>query len=202
MVTAFCGHCGVRAEEDDAFCTGCGTGIRRSAPAVEAEAAANRSSDDRIALQHGLRLLAGGDSASAKALLQKLVDEHPDWAVARAYLGIACLRLIQVADARDHCEAAVRLDPDSFICRTKYAEFLTKLGFYDQAMAQCDKALALPAPDQASEMAARELRSFCKGKAKGIFYRQIAPPSRIRARNLLPRRFLKNTQPNPVERGL
>jgi tetratricopeptide (TPR) repeat protein len=84
--------------------------------------------------------------------------------------------LARVADAREDLEAAVRLEPESFICRSKYGEFLARLGFYDQAMRELDIALSLTAPDADSRRAAMELRQFSKDKAKGIFYRQTAYP--------------------------
>ncbi len=206
MVAAFCGRCGLRAEAEEAYCVACGTALRRAeAPRVaeSSESEPAPSGDERIVLEHALKLLGSGEALTAHGVLTRLCDEHPQWAIPRAYLGIACLRLIRVADARDHCEAAIALAPDSFICRTKYAEFLAKLGFYDKAVAECDIALRLAAPGMQSELAARELREFCKTKAKGIFYRELVSPSRIRVRNLLPGRFQRPvTQPKPVERGL
>lgn len=205
MVAAFCGRCGLRAEAEEAYCVACGAALRRaeSPRANEAAVESAPSGDERIVLQHALKLLGGGEALAAHGVLTRLCEENPEWAVPRAYLGIACLRLIRVVEARDHCEAAIALSPDSFICRTKYAEFLAKLGFYDKAVAECDIALRFAAPDMQSELAARELREFCKTKAKGIFYRELVFPSRIRIRNLLPGRFQHPvTQPKPVERGL
>ena len=206
MVAAFCGRCGLRAEAEEAYCVACGTALRRAeAPRVADPSATELapSGDERIVLQHALKLLGGGEPLAAHGVLTRLCDENPQWAIPRAYLGIACLRLIRVADAREHCEVAIALAPDSFICRTKYAEFLAKLGFYDKAVAECDLALRFATPDMQSELAARELREFCKTKAKGIFYRELVYPSRIRFRNLLPGRFQHPvTQPKPVERVL
>ena len=120
--------------------------------------------------------------------LELLVAARPEWAVGRAYLGIAHLRLNEVGNAREHCERAVAEAPESFICHAKYAEVLARLGFYDQAIRECDSALAATPPDTATEMAARELRAFCKEKGKGLFYRQLAAPSRMRLRNFAPHR--------------
>jgi Tfp pilus assembly protein PilF len=116
------------------------------------------------------------DPETAIGSLEQLIAERPDWAIARAYLGIAYLRATRVADAREALEAAVQIAPASFICRSKYGEFLARLGFYDQAKDQLDVALSMPAPDNDSRYAAMELRQFCKDKSKGIFYRQSEFP--------------------------
>ena len=197
MVAAFCGHCGVKSEAEESFCVACGAALRRGAiETVEAK------SDERTLLQHALKLLSSGQVPLAKGEIERLLEARPAWAVARAYLGIAYLRLNVVGNAREACERAVAEAPESFICHSKYAEVLARLGFYDQAMHQCDLALSGPSPDTASEMAARELREFCKEKGKGLFYRQVAPPSRLRLRNLVSRRPVPAGHPTPTsERG-
>ena len=59
---------------------------------------------------------------------------------------------------------------------------------FDQAVNHLDIALASEAPDAATEAAARELRSFCRDKSKGIYYRTTASPLRWRLSNFLPNR--------------
>jgi hypothetical protein len=71
---------------------------------------------------------------------------------------------------------------------TKQAEFLARLGFYDQAFARLEEALKLDPPDMVSRIAALELANFCKEKSKGIYYRSSPSPLHFRPRNLLPRR--------------
>jgi tetratricopeptide (TPR) repeat protein len=139
-----------------------------------------------------VRLISRGEPAEALRILTVLTAEQPDDAIARAYLGLSLLRLHRVADAREALELAVSMAPESFICRTKYAEFLARLGFFDQALAHLDIALNGEAPDAVAEMAARELRTFCKEKGKGIFYRPTASPTRLRLGNFLPRRRSAN----------
>jgi Tfp pilus assembly protein PilF len=175
MPVTYCGGCGRPAADGDSYCTGCG---RQLQVAAAPDARINRAAEgeDAIALRHAVALLARGDHRTATVALERLCRERPEWAVARAYLGIAYLRTTRVADARAELEEAVRLAPESFICRTKYGEFLARLGFYDQGLAQLDAALKLPPPDSESRLAAMELRQFCKDKAKGLFYRQTAYP--------------------------
>ena len=144
---------------------------------------------ETIALRRAVDLLAKKDIKAAVFLLERLVSDDEGWAIARAYLGIAYLRATRVADAREQLEKAVAQAPDSFVCRSKYAEFLARLGFYDQAMVQLDHALANSPPDNDSRFAAMELRQFCKDKSKGIFYRNAAYP------NLSPRRLLRALTP-------
>lgn len=175
MAVTYCGGCGRPAPDGDAFCAGCGRQLV-AATSNETTSARTASGEDAIALHHAVGLLARGEPRTAAVALERLCAERPQWAVARAYLGIAYLRLTRVADARVELETAVGIAPDSFICRTKYGEFLARLGFYDQAMAQVDVALKLQPPDSESRLAALELRQFCKDKGKGLFYRETAYP--------------------------
>jgi Tfp pilus assembly protein PilF len=140
-------------------------------------------------------LLAAGHNEAAVSALEELLRLTPGWAAARSYLGIAYLRCTRVPEARRELEDALRIAPRSFICLTKYAEFLARLGFYDQALARLDSALQGEAPDVPARLAAMELARFCKERAKGIYYRQTASPRLFRARNLLPRR---HRQPAPA----
>ena len=100
--------------------------------------------------------------------------------------------MTRVADSRAELEEAIRLAPESFICRSKYAEFLARIGFYDQAVAQLDIALRVAAPDSESRLAAIELRDYSRGKSKGIYYRPLAYPklSRLIPRALFGRKAL------------
>lgn len=178
MDVKFCGQCGEPAQPGSRFCTACGLALN----AVLNASAAAVPADPR--LRAACQRLSRNDVAAALPMLDALCADDPSNAVARAYRGIAYLRSTRVADARDELEASVRLAPDSFICRSKYAEFLARLGFYDQAVTQLDLALALPVPDAESRHAAFELRQFCRDKAKGIYYRRTARP---RLSNLLPK---------------
>jgi tetratricopeptide (TPR) repeat protein len=181
MAMKYCGQCGEPAPAADAFCTSCGRQLRATAAApspgdpVDRREAAGHG-DDGIAFRHAVALLAGGDAKAAVYALERLTAEQPAWAVARAYLGIAYLRLARAGDARQQLEEAVRLAPESFICRAKYGEFLARLGFFDQAFQQLDLALALPPPDGESRHAAMELRQYSKDHAKGIYYRKTGYP--------------------------
>jgi Tfp pilus assembly protein PilF len=185
MPVNFCGQCGSRAVPGNRFCSTCGTAIGDAY-----ELASSNEQGPR--LRAALELLARRQPAEALAILDPLCAEQPDYAVARAYRGIAYLRLTRVADARDELEHAVKLEPESFICRAKFAEFLAQLGFYDQAVAQLDVAINLPPPDASSLHAALELRNFSREKAKGIYYRPLVYPkfSRLSPRGLFRRKAL------------
>jgi Tfp pilus assembly protein PilF len=185
MTVSYCGHCGESSAGDESFCVACGHRLRR--PEVQSGGDVSTADNESLPLRQALKLLAAGEPAAAADLLKVLVEAEPAWAVARAYLGLAHLQMASVAEARTELEEAVRLAPGSFICRTKYAEFLARLGFYDTAVVQLDAALQFAAPDAESLHAARELRAFCRDKAKGLFYRQTASPLAFRFRNLLPR---------------
>jgi len=186
MAVSYCGACGEETRDDESFCIACGHSLRRprQSPTDQLSSGDGAEREAQIVFRHALGLLARQEPATAVTILEQLVDERPSWAVARAYLGVAYLRITRVADARAELEQAVDQAPDSFICRMKYGEFLARLGFYDQAMRELDKALALPAPDGESHYAAMELRQFSKDKSKGMFYRQTAYPALSK---LLPR---------------
>ena len=184
MTTRFCGQCGREAAIDDRFCTSCG----HPCAAVEAEHAppVGAAADGRNPLKAAVALLAAGHNEAAAAALEELVRGAPAWAAARSYLGIAYLRCTRVAEARRELEEALETAPRSFICLTKYAEFLARLGFYDQALERLDAALMGDAPDGLRASRQSELARFCKERVKGIYYRQTASPRRFRVRNLLP----------------
>jgi len=187
MSTSFCGHCGETAQVGERFCVACGQALRRPAAESPPAGAASRVSGGPEELRHAIRLLADGEPAAAASELEAICAAKPGFAVARAYLGIAYLRTTRVDDARVEVEEAVRLAPRSFICLTKHAEFLARLGFYDQAFVQLEEALKLEPPDTVSRIAALELANFCKDKSKGIYYRSSPSPLAFRPRNLLPR---------------
>lgn len=194
MALRFCGHCGQSAQPDESFCVACGQKLRT------AEVAPANAAEDSIVLRHALGLLAKNDAKAARVVLQRLCDEQPEWAVARAYLGIAHLRLTDVADARAELEEAVRLAPESFICHAKYAEFLARLGFYDMAATQLDQALAHDAPDAESRHAAMELRQFSRDKSKGIYYRHSNYP-KLRLGRFSPARLVGHTRSVSTQGG-
>ena len=203
MSLRYCGNCGRAAATGESFCVACGLRLRPvSISDGEASGATTTANpafrDDQIALRHAVGLLAKREVATAVTVLERLCDERPDWAVARAYLGIAYLRVTRIADARAELEEAVRMAPESFICHSKLGEFLARLGFYDQAMRELDVALALPPPDSESFHAAMELRQFTKDKSKGIFYRQTGYPQLGR---FSPARLFRRAQPVLTEGG-
>jgi tetratricopeptide (TPR) repeat protein len=199
MAVSYCGRCGEADRSEDFFCTSCGHRLR----AVQAgrDGATAAGTDDLVALRHAVDLLGRGEPAVALTVLERLCAEQPGWAAAKAYLGLALLRLTRVGDARVALEEAVRAAPESFICRSKYAEFLAQLGFYDQAVRELETALRIGAPNADSQRAARELLAFSREKAKGLYYRHTASPARIRLKNLLPRRLAPRGAPVPMERG-
>ena len=193
VAMSYCGHCGQAVTEAEQFCVACGERLRRPDESVQADGRESQAArDDLVVLKHGVGLLERRDPKTAVTVLEGLCAERPDWAVARAYLGIAYLRCTRVADARWELEESVRLAPDSFICRTKLAELLARLGFYDQALDQLDAAVQLPPVDADSRHAALELRQFCKEKSKGMFYRKTGYP------NLRLGRFIPRHHPHPT----
>jgi hypothetical protein len=204
MAVSYCGSCGEAAGDAERFCVACGDPLRRPAAAEAGLPAAAEIApigrEDRIVLQHAVKLLERREHATAVTVLERLCAEQPEWAVARAYLGVTYLRSTRIADARWELEQAVKLAPESFICRTKLAEFLARLGFHDQALEQLDVAISLPSASAESHHAALELRQFCKEKAKGIFYRKTGYP-RLKLGRFVPRQRAHSTTTVLTERG-
>ncbi|MEO8540337.1 MAG: zinc-ribbon domain-containing protein [bacterium] len=184
MDVKFCGQCGEAVQPSNRFCSSCGVALAAVAPSATETAQAR--------LRAGVELLARSDNEGSLAILNALVNDEPTFAVARAYRGLANLRLVRVGDAREDLEESIRQAPDSFICRSKYAEFLARLGFFDQAVTQLDAALLLAPPDVESKLAAIELRNFSRDKAKGLYYRPLRYPdfSRLKPRSLFGRKAL------------
>lgn len=178
MDVKFCGQCGEAVQPANRFCSACGTNL------VAIQAVAPLANPSLLRLKAAVESLAKNDASVALAILDQLCADEPGLAIARAYRGIAYLRLTRVADARDELLESVALAPESFICRSKYAEFLARLGFYDQAVEQLDIALVHGAPDSESRLAAIELRQFSREKMKGIYYRHTGYP---KLSNILPR---------------
>lgn len=145
-------------------------------------------------LERAVERISAGFPAEALDDLRRLSEGNPGWAVARAYYGTALHGVARIAEARDLLESAVAMAPDSFICRLRYAEFLARNGFYDQAAVQLDAALHLPVPDAGARDAAIMLRAFCRQKARGMFYRET-PNLRARLRPLLSRLAVRGRVP-------
>jgi tetratricopeptide (TPR) repeat protein len=136
-----------------------------------------RPGEDRLAaLREAVDLLALERPAEAASRLETLVSADGSWAVARAYLGTAYLRLARVEDARVELEAAIEGEPASFICRVRHAEYLARMGFFDRAADELDVALRLPAPDAASRQDALMFRAMCARRSSGLYYRRTSLP--------------------------
>lgn len=170
----YCGHCGARTASAGRFCTGCGQSLRGRSG--DSESASPEAAGDLAVLEESLRRLATGDPAAAIPPLEDLCRRRPEWAVASAYLGTAYFGVFRVSDARDLLEHAVRLDPESFICRVQYGHFLARLGFFDQAAEHVQAAMLLAAPSEAQRHFAAELLRMCKERSRDLFYRKIAAP--------------------------
>lgn len=159
----------------DQFCIACGRQLRLPDSPVARNV---RPAEDATAgmLQHAHHLLVTGNVKEAIPLLEQLSTEYPERTALRAYLGVAYLRAARVIEAQVEIEAALRLTPDDFTCRMAQGEFYARLGFYDKAVMQLDRALGLVTAGDQTYRAAFELRRFCQEKSKGLYYRQTALP--------------------------
>jgi predicted Zn-dependent protease len=161
--------------------------VAAETPKVAAHAPPPERHEQSLAVLAGaVDRIASGFPTEAVDALQQLCAEHPDWAVARAYYGTALLGAHRVVEARETLEDAIALAPESFICHMRYGEYLARTGFYDRAAHELEIALHLPAPDTGARDAAAMLRSFCRQRARGMFYRET-PNLRSRLQPLLSR---------------
>jgi tetratricopeptide (TPR) repeat protein len=95
---------------------------------------------------------------------KEAVRWRPRFALAHANWGVALARLDQDAEAIEHYEAALRLDPDLVIARVYLAELLNERRLYDEALAQLDLAQA-----RAPELA----RIY---EVRGVVYDEVGVP--------------------------
>ena len=172
MEVRFCGACGHTIHHTHFFCQSCGAKIT-----LGASEASGLDHAATPGLSTAALLLSRSDFAKAIELLESLRDQHADSAIVRAYLGIAYLRACRVADAREELELAVKMAPESFICRSKLGEFFARLGFYDLALEQLDVAIGVTPPNAEAKLAALELRQHCREKSRGLYYRPLRYPS-------------------------
>lgn len=135
-----------------------------------------RPSNSVDILERAVASIGRGRYCDAASELSEAVQAWPEWAPARAYMGLAYLRLGEVDEARHECETAMMIAPTSFICRFVFAEYWARLGYYDRAMEQLDEAVGLTAPSVQSLLAALDFRRYCRDRAKGIYYRRTAFP--------------------------
>jgi len=144
---------------------------------LQSSPAAGPPSDAALtALRSAVDLLASGQPREAIPGLEALVQGYPDWAIARAYLGSAYIEVARVEEARVALELAVAAAPGSFVCGHRHAQYLTRMGFFDQAVTELDRVLRLPAPDMESRQDALMLREACARRSRGIYYRTTAMP--------------------------
>lgn len=168
----YCTSCGGSTSRDDRYCAQCGHAL--SAP--DTSTTIGEGERETAALRQAHYLLVTGRVAEAIPLLQRLREERPDQPALAAYLGVAYLRVARVHEAQVAIETAIELAPSDFTCRMAYGEYFARLGFYDRAVAQLDRALGLVAPSDEAYRAAFELRRFCQEKTKGLVYRRTALP--------------------------
>ncbi len=138
------------------------------------EAAAPWQGDDSLAV--AVEFLRAGDFSAAAAVLQPLVQQAPDDAVALAYLGMARFHLGDVAGAKQLLDQAIERGPREFLAWAKRGEFWLRLGCYPQAAADLERALRLEAPSIASRRWVARLLEEAQRRSRAAFVRTMALP--------------------------
>lgn len=123
-------------------------------------------------LAHGTALLRRRRYARAVEPLERAAALLPGRGEPLAYLGMARLHLLDPAGAREALDRAVAVAPGSFAVRLKRAEFLLRMGYYRESLAEADAALALAAPDAESLAFAERLAALARQKAPQAYTRR------------------------------
>ncbi len=135
---------------------------------------AERSDADPMAVYAlATAYLQRGRFADALPLLAAVVEQRPGHAQAHAYLGMAYLHTYQPAEAREAIELARALAPDDFVVNLKYGELLLRLGYYREAVAPLEHALAGPSPNGPTLEFTRRLLRFAREKSPNSFTRPV-----------------------------
>ncbi len=189
---AFCQHCGAALGVAARFCPGCGVMVAHgmsegATPLTEglaalrageldaaipllAEAAADGSGFALLA--YGTALLRRRRFAEAIAPLKRAVDLLPERGEPLAYLALARLQALDPVGARADMQRALAIGSRSFPVRLKHAEFLYRLGYYREALAEAEVTLSLTAPDAESLAFAEHLAALARQRAPQAYTRQ------------------------------
>lgn len=121
------------------------------------------------ARDEGARLLQGGDLEGAQSRLEQAVQENPEDARARAFLGICKTRRGDAAGGIEALQAATRLAPSDAVLRYNLGVALSQAGRVDDARAELEQALRL----NPGHSGARELLHRLQGAPGAL---ATAPP--------------------------
>ena len=188
----FCQRCGAARSPEERSCPGCGIAVARGMSAdptplneglaalragaldaaipLLAEAAADGSG--LALLAYGTALLRRRRFSQAIAPLERAVDLLPERGEPLAYLAMARLQALDPVGARADIQRALAVDPRSFPVRMKHTEFLYRLGYYREALAEAEVTLSLTAPDAESLAFAEHLAALARQRAPQAYTRQ------------------------------
>lgn len=139
-------------------------------------------------LAYGTALLRRRRYEQAMPPLERAAALLPGRGEPLAYLGMARLHALDPAGAREAMEGALAVAPGSFAVRLKHAEFLFRLGYYREALAEAEHTLTLTAPDAESLAFAERLAALARGRAPQAYTRQPGRLPRLPFGGLVRRR--------------
>lgn len=120
---------------------------------------------------------------AALAPLNSLCERVPEFAVARAYRGVALFELGAIDQGRADLDAAVDTNPDDVVARVKRAEIELRLGLLPAAEADLRAAARRTAPDDTMREYTRSLLGAVHRQSQHAITRTPFSPVVV-ARNL------------------
>ena len=127
----------------------------------------------------GLAQVYLDQNASDKVIeaLQKALAVAPEYAPARAFLGIELLKKYDVNGAEEALAQALRDEPTNLLVHVKYAEYFYRLGFYNRSVEWLERGLQAPHGANEHVVAlARHLLSESRQRSKTLIIREPPDP--------------------------
>jgi tetratricopeptide (TPR) repeat protein len=140
-------------------------------------------SDVDALFRRGVEALEYERFEEAAALLKQAVNLAPDWPEAFLGLGIARTRLLQIPEAIEALETAIRLAPLNFYPHFRLAQLYLRVGVPTKAKQEIDRALEVSENSEQRRLA-RELRAIdARQGAKRIWRPDFSLFSKLRKRD-------------------
>lgn len=140
-------------------------------------------SDVDALFRRGVEALEYERFEEAAALLKQAVNLAPDWPEAFLGLGIARTRLLQIPEAIEALETAIRLAPRSFYPHFRLAQLYLRVGVPTKARQEIDRAMEVSENSEQRRLA-RELRAIdTRQGAKRIWRPDFSLFSKLRKRD-------------------
>lgn len=181
MNTAFCPGCGLQLWSQWGFCPRCGRSLEDLQLALWQNPSGSAASAMIIRspqAEEALGLLRSGLTADAEERLRASLAEAPADVELRLILAGLLLQRYAVHEAGALLDEAAALAPDEFLVRLRRGEYCARLGRYQDALSELERARRLPAPDLSTLLYCQELWRWVSERARQSCYQPDAEPYR------------------------